>query len=327
LCFYTFVYFWFVPLQHSSNQLQEIHELSLKLGDTATACISQCWRLQFLFFQGDRLSSIVDQADRYLQLMAKFHIGIAQHTTLDKELFDTLAGQNSDPYAIFNGEICNKESLLAHAQSKMHSQIVVAVHRHNFFVSFWMGDYEEAAKASDIAMSICGAKLPKLPLVCHIFFRGIVAFHHYQNGKGESWLDEGNAAQKQLENWVTTSKPIVENKLVLLEAEHYASMGNVVAAKESYELSIKIARDNGYIHEQGLAYECMGKYLDKIVEVRDAKRCFMSAYTCYMQWGAVAKADKLWKDQDLNLSTECFEISAIKRERDEDTFYLQPTVR
>ena len=61
----------------------------------------------------------------------------------------------------------------------------------------------------------------------------------------------------QVEAWAENSKPIFENKLILLEAEYYASMCNVVAAKESYELAIKVARDNGYIHEQGLAYgEC-----------------------------------------------------------------------
>ena len=74
---------------------------------------------------------------------------------------------------------------------------------------------------------------------------------------GDKWLDEGKEMLDQVEAWAENSKPIFENKLILLEAEYYASMCNVVAAKESYELAIKVARDNGYIHEQGLAYgEC-----------------------------------------------------------------------
>ena len=174
-------------------------------------------------------------------------------------MVDVLAGnKSSNPYAIFNGKICNKESLLADAQSRMHFQLVEGVHLQNFFVSFWMGDYDEAVKASDIAMSFPSAKMPKVQLVYHIFYRGIVAFHLYRDGEGEKWLNEGNDMQDQVEVWVKNSKPIFENKLILLEAEHYASMCNVVAAKESYELSIKIARDNGYIHEEGLAY---GEYL------------------------------------------------------------------
>ncbi|KAL7536761.1 hypothetical protein ACHAXR_007383 [Thalassiosira sp. AJA248-18] len=95
-------------------------------------------------------------------------------------------------------------------------------------------------------------------------------------------------------------------------------MCNVVAAKESYDLSVEVARDNGYVHEQGLAYECKAKYLKSIVEDQDAERCFMSAHTCYMQWGAVAKANKLWKDYDLGSSTEHTEICNTKHEREED---------
>jgi hypothetical protein len=65
--FYTFVCFWFVPLRNSGNQLQEIHDLSCKCGDTELAYMSQVLRLKFLFFQGEQLSSVIDEAERCLQ--------------------------------------------------------------------------------------------------------------------------------------------------------------------------------------------------------------------------------------------------------------------
>jgi len=233
-------------------------------------------------------------------------------------MIDSLTGdKSSNPYAIFEGKICDKESLLADSQSKMHSQIAEAVHIHNFFLSFWMGDYVEAAKASDIAMSCPSAKMPKVKLIYHIFYRGIVAFNLHREGKGEKWLKEGNSMRDQVEIWVQNSKPIFENKLILLKAEHYASMFNVVSAIESYESSIKIARNNGYIHEQGLAHECMGKYLMSIVEVEDAERCFVRAHECYTQWGAKAKANKLWNDWNLGSSAVRNGMSTAKHNRDE----------
>ena len=70
---------------------------------------------------------------------------------------------------------------------------------------------------------------------------------------GEKWFAEGKRVLDQMETWVNCQKKIFENKLILMEEEHYASMCNVVAAKESYELSIAVALDNGFIHEQGIA--------------------------------------------------------------------------
>ena len=173
-------------------------------------------------------------------------------------MINSLTGdKSSNPYAIFNGKIWNIESLLADAQSKKQAQIAEAVHLHKFFVSFWMGDYDEAVKASDIAMSVPSAKMPKVQLIYHIFYRGIIAYQLYREGNGEKWLTEGNAMHHQVKTLVKNLEALFENKLILLEAEYYAFVCNVVAEKGSYELSSKVARSNGYIHEQGLAYgEC-----------------------------------------------------------------------
>eukprot|EP00585_Thalassiosira_rotula_P010121 CAMPEP_0196137450 /NCGR_PEP_ID=MMETSP0910-20130528/5428_1 /TAXON_ID=49265 /ORGANISM="Thalassiosira rotula, Strain GSO102" /LENGTH=296 /DNA_ID=CAMNT_0041397909 /DNA_START=35 /DNA_END=925 /DNA_ORIENTATION=- len=283
------------------------------------AYLAQCLRYRFLFFRGEKLSILSHDINTNLQSMARFSEPSLKFSALDKEMIDSLTGdKSSNPYAAFDGIISSKESLLADAQSKRHFQTVEAVHLQEFFVSFWMGDYDEAAKASDVAMSFPSAKMPKMQLIYHTFYRGVVALYLYREGKGETWLKEGSEMQDQLKIWVKNSKPIFENKLILLEAEHYASMCNVVAAKESYELSIKVARDNGYTHEQGLAYECMGKYLMSIVEVHEAGHCFLRAHECYLQWGAMAKATKLWRDWKLDLCVGDIVTSKLKHRRDEN---------
>lgn len=288
------------------------------MGETEVAYIAMCVKLKFCFFLGEQLSSLSRSIEEYLQAMARFSIGSAKFSVLDKEMVDELAGdKSSNPYSIFKGKINDKESILAKANSEGNHQIVEAVHMQNFYILFWKGDYEEALKFSALVMSLPTANMPKVQRVYHIFYRGVIAFNLYRDGKGEKWLKEGEEMLAQMEVWVSNSKPIFENKLILMEAEHYASMCNVVAAKESYELAIKVANDNGYTHEQGLAYECFGRYLSSIVEVEDAEQCFMNAYTCYRQWGAFAKADKLWEDHGLDSSTGDIGICTIKHERDE----------
>ena len=76
-----------------------------------------------------------------------------------------------------------------------------------------------------------------------------------RDGEGEDLLEEGKKILEKMERWAKNSKAIFESKLILLEAEHYASMCNIVAAKESYELSAESARDHCLMHEQGLACE------------------------------------------------------------------------
>ena len=195
-------------------------------------------------------------------------------------MISSLIGRKSDDlYTALGENIHNKQSLLEYAQHESNFQIMEAVHLANVFISFWMGDWEEAQKSSEIALTFPSAKMPKSQRVYHMFYRGIIAFTFYRDGKGEfqdfrassvteyklfphqclipigeKWFAEGKRVLDQMEIWVNCQKKIFENKLILMEAEHYASMCNVVAAKESYELSIAVALDNGLIHEQGIAY-------------------------------------------------------------------------
>ncbi len=71
------------------------------------------------------------------------------------------------------------------------------------------------------------------------------------------------------------------------------------------------------IHLSQTCVECMGKYLMAIVEVQEAEDCFLSAYRCYVQWGAIAKAKKLHTDWNLDSSTESIKHHKIRHERDD----------
>lgn len=141
-------------------------------------------------------------------------------------------------------------------------------------------------------------------MVCHTFFKGLVAFQNYRAGDGEEWLDEGKKVFDKMKIWIKNSTANFENKLRLLEAEHQASMCNIVAAKAAYEASVRCARDNGLIHEQALACELYGKFLSSIIETNEALCWFKCAHVCYVQWGAAAKAERFWNEHNLGTSVD-----------------------
>merc|ERR1711862_648981 len=174
-----------------------------------------------------------------------------------------------------------------------------------------MGNYREANEFICQAVSLPTYKVPKMDLIYATFFRGLVLLQRYRDGSGEDCFEEGKLILDKVRNWETNCKVMFENKVVLLEAEYYASNCNIVAAKESYELAAELARDKGLVHEQGLAYELYGKFLSSIAETEDATKCFLEAHDCYRIWGAHAKADGLWKEQNLCSSTG--QVNSITR--------------
>ena len=70
----------------------------------------------------------------------------------------------------------------------------------------------------------------------------------------------------------------------------------------------------------GLAYEMYGKFLASICD--DANKWFLKAHECYIQWGAIAKANQLWDDHDLasaltDIHAEGMLSPSAKHNRDE----------
>ena len=136
----------------------------------------------------------------------------------------------------------------------------------------------------------------------HTFYKGLIAFQEYRDGCGEELLDEGKKVYNEIAVWVKNSPANFANKLLLLEAEHQASLCNIVGARTAYEASVRSARDQGFLHEQGLSCELYGKFLSSIIETNEAFIWLKCAHACYMQWGAVAKADQVWKDHNLGMT-------------------------
>jgi len=154
----SFVNFWFVPMQETRDILEDIYYSGLKVGETEVAYMAKCMNLRFSFYRGDQLSTLSHLFCEHLHPMvnsrcvficlycllygsntpcilshtltkAKFSIGSAKLSAVDKDLIDELTGDKSDnPYSVLGSTMCTKESLLSHAKSNKHLQIVEAVH-------------------------------------------------------------------------------------------------------------------------------------------------------------------------------------------------------
>ena len=64
-------------------------------------------------------------------------------------------------------------------------------------------------------------------------------------------------------------------------------------ATDSYERATALARDNGYINEEALAYEIGAKFQLSMGRTGMAKGYLTEARYCYQRWGALAKVKDL----------------------------------
>lgn len=212
---------------------------------------------------------------------------------------EQLTGTSND----FEGLSFDINEIQAEAESKGHGRLLHHVHFYRVMLGFWQGDREghiSAEKFVQLATTSPNARKPEIPLIYLTFFGALVSFHLYRESGGNHRLKAGREMMDKMRGWTYVSMSVFENKWLLLKAEYLASFKGSDDAEKVYEASIKASRDNGNIHELGLAYQLLGGHYASRELTSRSVDCYQKAYTCYTQWGANAVAKKLASKHNLD---------------------------
>lgn len=119
------------------------------------------------------------------------------------------------------------------------------------------------------------------------------------SNKAKEVISKAIAAMEEL---AASSDYNFTNKLRLLEAERVSLRENHFKAMQLYDDSIASAKESGFIHEQGLAYERAGFYLLRKNQKEKALEYFKRARECYEEWGSNVRVDVILKELNTIMS-------------------------
>ena len=190
-----------------------------------------------------------------MELICKYCPDIVKFCVLDISLtFELMGNSDVDRFSYFDGIIKDETELLIDAKAKNNTQHLQYITLKRFFHAFNFGNYKEASDLSKKALSFPTSKTLKIQFIFHCFYGGLTSFRMHRDEGGESHLDEAKEVLVKMDIWHRNAPSTFENKFALIEAEYRASLGDKDAAIKKYEASIKAARDNGFVHEQEMAY-------------------------------------------------------------------------
>ncbi|KAK1738459.1 putative AAA ATPase [Skeletonema marinoi] len=300
---YGFVECWYVSLRETGSHLLGINRSAVAMGDVESAVHSMLFSLRCSFYGSENLSLLLQSHCELMRTMKRYK-ELAKLALIDVVMIETLIGTKSNAFDIFEGTIPTENFILADAKAKQNIVSIELIHTRRFFTAFWFGDYQKANESYKAASSVPSSKMPKLWTIYRECYKAIITFHMYAEGEGEEWLQEGMKLLSKFQFWKTISKDVIESKFLLLQAEYHAVSCEISKARASFEASIKSARDHGFTNEQGLAFERYGTFLEALVETTEASVCYKSAHVCYLQWGALALAEHVWKKYKLSTCNE-----------------------
>src|SRR5258705_996113 len=161
---------------------------------------------------------------------------------------------------------------------------------------FLSSDYAEALAAAGkvkVLFWTSGAQIQQLD---YFYYAALTVAACYENGPADQqqgWRELLNLHQEQLREWAKNYPPTFADKHALVLAEIARLEGRDLEAMRQYEQAILLAREHGFVQNEGLAYEVAARFysgrgFDTIAHayLREARRC-------YLRWGAFGKVRQL----------------------------------
>jgi PAS domain S-box-containing protein len=161
---------------------------------------------------------------------------------------------------------------------------------------FLSGDYAEALAAAGKAKALLLAAAAQIQLLDYFYYTALTVAALYENGSADeqtTWRDLLTEHQEQLHEWTENYPPTFADKHALVLAETARLERRDADAMRLYEHAIRLARENGFPQNEGVAHElAAGFYLGR-GSATAARAHLEDARSCFARWGALAKVRQL----------------------------------
>ncbi|KAL7541825.1 hypothetical protein ACHAXR_011258 [Thalassiosira sp. AJA248-18] len=297
---YTMVYglinIWRDPFQASLDNLLEGYSAGCVNGDIEYAFRSTHIYSELALYTGQQLATLQNNMRIYAKRASQCKQKSSELAILPcLALANELRGDASkeDVYQVHLNT--TEEDLFQLLESRNNRRECFSMLNNRKLLMIFKGDTESAIQVYELILNspVASAEMEHIramPNVMGAFADGLIAFFcARKNGEDkDKWMKTGEDMIEMFKSWESISKWNFGNKLYLLEAEYYRSLGDSDRALEKYGTSIKAAREHRFVHEQGLAEEKLATYLLHQGKHIMAVEHFTNAKKCYESWGALA---------------------------------------
>jgi PAS domain S-box-containing protein len=301
--FNVFVRPWKEHVKRSVAAIEDLYRAALASADQdlASRCANEL--SSHLLFLGIPLESAHQRETEYLETLA--HSGMPQsvwHARVCVQTILNLQGASRDPCRLIGDQLDESEMLPVWIAEK-NEPLVFQTLCCRTMLQYLFGDYAGAVESACQAEKYWDSCDGHLIVAEFDFYHALALLAQYPDAGRDlqaAYLQKVAAIQERLECWAAHAPMNFSHKWDLIEAERCRILGNPYRAMALYGNAIAGARENGYLHEEAIAYERETRFHLAIERNDLAGLCAKKAADGYRFWGAIRKADA-WQEANRRL--------------------------
>lgn len=293
---YNFV--WNRHINEIAETNEEGFRSSMNCGELIFAGYTNFQGFYNRFYSGSDLAEIKQGLPDAIKFNESILMDLARHALISLEMcINCLTGESKNPLE-FQAHGFTESEFIELCTSKKDFYGIATLYTYKAQALYINGYYEEARKSIQMAYEYVA---PLMGSMVHFptlkFFEALSEYKLYDvkadNKELDTKLDEIIGL---FENWAVPGKENLEHKLFLLKGEKYRVNKNFEEAKEYYLKSIKESKKYGFIQNEAIAHELIGRLWFDENQDMYGNMHIERASVNYYQWGAMQKYNML-KDE------------------------------
>jgi PAS domain S-box-containing protein len=288
--------FWTQPLTSVIELRRATTRTATERGDLTFACYGMHQSITYLLTRNDPLDAVWRESAMALNFArtAKFR-DVVDLIVSQQRFIATMQGRDAT-FSTFSDKRFDEAAFEAQVTAARTPTVICLHWIRKLKARYLSGDYAEARAAADKAKSLLLISSVQLQMLDYIYYAALTVAALYENASADEqtrWRELLTAHREQLREWAETYPPTFADKYALVSAEIGRLEGRDADALRLYEQAIHLAREHGFVQNEGLAHELAAQYcLARSLEAA-GYAYLRNARNCYDRWGGLGRVKQL----------------------------------
>jgi PAS domain S-box-containing protein len=277
------VAFWTQPIGAAIDFMRANYRALIETADQTLACHSRLQTVTGLLLRNDPLDAVFRESESALDFALKAKYGDAADIIECQRRF--IAVMQGRPSTFNDAQFIDRTPLIVSWYWILELK--------SRFIS---GDYREALAAADQVRPLLSAAAAQIQLLDYFYYSALTMAALYEQASTDQqagWHELLTAHHEHLREWAENNAPTFSDKHALVSAEIARIEGRDADAIRLYEQAVQSARDNGFVQNEGLAYELAAGFYAARGVASVVHSYMRNARYCYLRWGAHGKVRQL----------------------------------
>jgi PAS domain S-box-containing protein len=265
-------------------------------GDLSFASFCCMHLVTNLLIQGVHLDEVWRESEACLDFVCKAkYLDAADAIISQQQFIRNLRGQTA-AFSTFSDDNFDEANFEARLTENRMTPMVSRYWILKVQARFISGDYRTGLVAAEHAKKLHWSSEAFLHSLDYYYYAALTMAACYDNASTKEQQELRpllTVHERQLRTWAENYPPTFADKHALVAAEIARIEGRDGDAMRDYEQAIRFANENGFVQNEGLAYEVAARFYASRGFDSIANAYLRNARYCYVRWGAYGKVRQL----------------------------------